>query len=204
MTRKLAFVATEILLADRDGLSLEHNYTHDLESFAWIVIYVIYERYVPRDTAKFRTTWPHHEELIEEMDTLFGAQDLRSLILQRRYNGFERTISTAGGIHYLVEYLGHLEKTERTPTANASVAVMALWHILRNLQPVKKDIPPSKIDKSDRWQKMKEGMRQAGIGMRVQDKGPSDGKTDGEGIDPGERRPNITKWIKAALECLME
>ncbi|KAI0668724.1 hypothetical protein C8Q78DRAFT_242121 [Trametes maxima] len=198
MTGTPTFMATEVLVAIRDGPHLTRTRYHDLESFIWVVLYVIYQRYVRRDTGA--AAWKYHEYLFEEKTRLFSASDLQQLVSQRR-GSFGDSISTASGIHYLLNFLIHLEEAEGALTENICLAVRSLWRILRSLQRVK-DIPVHHVDKSEKWQMIQEEMRKYGFEVDEQGGEPSDSQTDGEGINSGEGKPDIAGAIEDALEWL--
>ncbi|KAI0641193.1 hypothetical protein C8Q79DRAFT_327555 [Trametes meyenii] len=199
MTGTPTFMATEVLVAIRDDLPLTRTRYHDLESFIWVVLYVIYQRYVRRDTG---AEWTYHPKLLEEKRRLFSASEVAVFISQRR-DSFLDTTSTAGGLHYLIAYLGRLEESENTPTRNVRFAVRLLWEILLDLQPVKKDIPVIDMDQSEEWQEVIDEMHEIGIEVDKRGKGFSDGRTDGEGVGRGERERDIAGGIRKALKFLV-
>lgn len=121
-------MATALLKAVAEQVSIRRSAEHDLESFCWVMLYIVYVK--ARSNARDRQ-WARVAELESEFVELFSALDAGTLVKNRtdRLNPMVEQDWFTG----IAALLAYYKEVDRTTATNGFL--LALWVNIKNMQP---------------------------------------------------------------------
>ncbi|KAI0692914.1 hypothetical protein C8T65DRAFT_744929 [Cerioporus squamosus] len=133
LTGTAIFMAQAVLEAVSNGQPIVRTAEHDLESFCWVIIYVVYKHALDdTETLEKIETQNFRNALLDEFRALFAAYSIADLT-GRRAKVMAKSADILAGIASLQKYAVHVEKDGRYLEG----IILVIWGYLHHFQPPK-------------------------------------------------------------------